>query len=487
MAEGNADESTSDAQSTVGEESEKDPAKRYEAARLAYKQLLYEDFPDFDPEEALKQTHEEESDSSHTAGDEGSRPWTSRLRNAVDLNHDGTVGIEDAAHLPKALQEMSSWGVRKVGEVATHAVDQARSTAASFDASEVKAAVDDKFHEATDSLKHVDARGIATGALRIGQTATGVQGFRDRREAKEVMGICQDYYDAAQSITEEQRKQLNYAITDLGEYRIRSLHATLGRFLQYLKALQQRNAIKEYEILEGASIDTQTLKEMKDLDMAASQVLQTTVSTTAFGAIAVFGTPALVQGTVAALATASTGTAISGLSGAAATNATLAWLGGGSLAAGGGGVAAGTIVLTTITAGTTAVVALLSAGTIVSAHYSKKLTEAKEYEKNVGITVASLEKAWTIMDGVAQRVSELRDVTEELRWRTAGQLDELERMIPEFDFNDQHCVSVFNSCGRLVKTMVELSQTPLFDEDGNLSDESLTISGKVHKVLNTEI
>ena len=43
--------------------------------------------------------------------------------------------------------------------------------------------------------------------------------------------------------------------------------------------------------------------------------------------------------------TASTGTAISALSGAAATNAALAWLGGGTLAAGGGGTAAGAAFL----------------------------------------------------------------------------------------------------------------------------------------------
>ncbi|SFG90503.1 hypothetical protein SAMN04487988_11037 [Algoriphagus hitonicola] len=43
--------------------------------------------------------------------------------------------------------------------------------------------------------------------------------------------------------------------------------------------------------------------------------------------------------------TASTGTAISTLSGAAATNATLAWFGGGSLATGGAGIAGGTMVL----------------------------------------------------------------------------------------------------------------------------------------------
>lgn len=43
--------------------------------------------------------------------------------------------------------------------------------------------------------------------------------------------------------------------------------------------------------------------------------------------------------------TASTGTAISALSGAAATNAALAWLGGGALSLGGGGVAAGEVFL----------------------------------------------------------------------------------------------------------------------------------------------
>ena len=43
--------------------------------------------------------------------------------------------------------------------------------------------------------------------------------------------------------------------------------------------------------------------------------------------------------------TASTGVAISSLSGAAATNAALAWLGGGALAAGGGGMDAGNALL----------------------------------------------------------------------------------------------------------------------------------------------
>lgn len=50
-------------------------------------------------------------------------------------------------------------------------------------------------------------------------------------------------------------------------------------------------------------------------------------------------------GVVAAIGTASTGTPIASLSGAAAVNATMAWLGGGSIASGGGGVFVGSIVM----------------------------------------------------------------------------------------------------------------------------------------------
>ena len=65
---------------------------------------------------------------------------------------------------------------------------------------------------------------------------------------------------------------------------------------------------------------------------------------------------------VMALGTASTGTSISTLSGAAATKATLAALGGGSIAAGGHGVALGTTVLGATTLG----VGLLVGGIVIS-------------------------------------------------------------------------------------------------------------------------
>lgn len=61
-------------------------------------------------------------------------------------------------------------------------------------------------------------------------------------------------------------------------------------------------------------------------------------------AVAALG-PTAAMGIATTFGVASTGTAISTLSGAAATNAALAWLGGGSLAVGGGGMAAGEALL----------------------------------------------------------------------------------------------------------------------------------------------
>ena len=58
--------------------------------------------------------------------------------------------------------------------------------------------------------------------------------------------------------------------------------------------------------------------------------------------------------------------------GQAATNATLAWLGGGSLAAGGGGMALGTLVLGAAALG----VGLLAGGFILSSQGDKALEEA---------------------------------------------------------------------------------------------------------------
>ena len=84
---------------------------------------------------------------------------------------------------------------------------------------------------------------------------------------------------------------------------------------------------------------------------------------------------------VASLGSASTGAAISGLSGIAAGNATLAWFGGGALAAGGAGMAGGSVVL--------AVVALLP---VVGISTWWAYRQAKKFDEKTEVLSAEIEK-----------------------------------------------------------------------------------------------
>lgn len=109
----------------------------------------------------------------------------------------------------------------------------------------------------------------------------------------------------------------------------------------------------------------------------------------ALGTAGGFAASGATTAAVMALGTASTGTAISALSGAAATNATLAALGGGSLAAGGGGIALGTTILGAATLG----VGLLVGGVIFSCTGSKLSRKA--------------DKAWNQMISNEQKINKI--------------------------------------------------------------------------------
>ena len=83
-------------------------------------------------------------------------------------------------------------------------------------------------------------------------------------------------------------------------------------------------------------------KTLQTLEVKAAEAAQVgggiAVAGAAAGAGVVAFAPTAAMAIATTFGTASTGTAISALSGAAATNAALAWLGGGALAAGGGGI-----------------------------------------------------------------------------------------------------------------------------------------------------
>lgn len=106
---------------------------------------------------------------------------------------------------------------------------------------------------------------------------------------------------------------------------------------------------------------------------------------------------------VGKLATASTGTAISTLSGAAATNATLAWLGGGSIAAGGGGIAAGTAVM----GGLIAIPALAVMGFLSHFSANKEIKKIREKELEIYRIMDDINKNLLAFDLLEKRTLEV--------------------------------------------------------------------------------
>jgi hypothetical protein len=112
---------------------------------------------------------------------------------------------------------------------------------------------------------------------------------------------------------------------------------------------------------------------------------------------------------VSAFGTASTGTAIGGLSGIAAHNAAMAWFGGGALAVGGGGMAVGVFVLGGI-------VALPVLVTTIAAGYKK----------------------------ANRRANELRGILDELRSR----MDICKRFLQEIDPVAQRADSIYTELNR---------------------------------------
>ncbi|MDD2478675.1 MAG: hypothetical protein PHS31_02140, partial [Victivallaceae bacterium] len=117
--------------------------------------------------------------------------------------------------------------------------------------------------------------------------------------------------------------------------------------------------------------------------MAASGILGGVM-----GATAAIGVPAL----VASFATCGTGTAIASLHGAVATNATMAWLGGGTIASGGFGIVGGTVVLGGIV--TIATIATASLVTLGFALYDEK--EQRRYSMLLANKLEE-SRAWEII------------------------------------------------------------------------------------------
>ena len=209
------------------------------------------------------------------------------------------------------------------------------------------------------------------------KTITGIQAWEDRKEAKRLKAEAESLYNRTQAENESRRETANDKLNEFARIRLEALQTTVKVFLGYLTTMKLNYKTKEFDLGGEIGLSNNEIKALETVEMNASQVLSTALTGGSLASVAVAGVPSLVTGAVSTFASASTGTAIASLHGAAATNATLAWLGGGSLASGGGGVALGSTVLTGITAASTGIVALVGIGIVAGMIYSKSLPKPR--------------------------------------------------------------------------------------------------------------
>jgi hypothetical protein len=174
---------------------------------------------------------------------------------------------------------------------------------------------------------------------------------------------------------ERRLEQTNHAtalaMDDLGKTELDIL-CKFEKFSDTIEKIQNRPQFQEFES-ENVQLPSYTPEELKKTSVGAG-VLLGSLGGAAAGTAGGFAAAGATTSAVMALGVASTGTPIASLSGAAATNAVLAALGGGSLAAGGGGVAMGTVVLGAVAGGA----ALMAGGIIFSLVGGKLKNQAED-------------------------------------------------------------------------------------------------------------
>lgn len=318
-----------------------------------------------------------------------------------------------------------------------------------------------------------------TGATGIGK---GVKAAIDTNSAKKTNKKAQDIIDYSKKNADMSRENSNQAIVALGKKKVWILENSVIPFVQTFERIHNIELSDSEGLgeIHKLKLDKQDLEELKELGMTVSSIFSGVAGGTVGGALAAFGA----YGAATTFGVASTGAAISGLSGIAATNATLAFLGGGSLAAGGFGIAGGTAVLGGLVAGP----ALAIMGFVIGAKASKNkdeaysnLAKAREFEESVK-TLQVLCKGIRVRANMFERLLiDLDSIFSPIVYR----LNEIiEIRGTDYSTYTEDEKNVVAGCLALAKTIKTVLDTPILTEDGNLTDESATIFNQTQGVIN---
>ena len=321
----------------------------------------------------------------------------------------------------------------------------------------------------------------ATGSLGIGK---GVKAGIDTSKAKRLNNSANEIVEYAVDRLNSQRKACEYALNELGEQKLFILNSSIVDFIDSFSQLKNVEFTESLGMdeLRDFSNDKKEFEELKAMARFAGSMAGGAVAGTAGGALVAMGA----YGAAQSLALASTGTAISALSGAAASNATLAFFGGGSLASGGLGMAGGAAVLGGLVAGPALMVMGLVAGAAAKKTLEKAKTNFAEAEQiSEELSVASVQ-----CEAIRRRTYKFYNLLSRLDARFLPLVYRMEDIIKEegTDYREfkEESKKAIASCASIAVSIKSVLDTPLLTESGMLAPESGKIVDLIEDKLEIE-
>ncbi|MFC0308419.1 hypothetical protein ACFFHK_01705 [Gallibacterium trehalosifermentans] len=293
----------------------------------------------------------------------------------------------------------------------------------------------------------------------------GVKAFNNNKEAKEIEKYIKDIVPAAEHNLEQNRLIVQQALSGLGEKKADSLRHHIEPFIQEFQKIKNIDLSSPvHSALTVNEFSHVVIEELqKQINFITSAGLGVAGGATG-GVLTAYGA----YSGVMLLGKASTGTAIGTLHGAAATNATLAWLGGGPIAAGGGGIAAGTLVLGTLTLGT----GLVIAGFYIDNKAKQNLENARSNLAKARKYCEDINTGISILKGIDNVAKSMIDLLSTLNAQSQCQLAELQKVFEtqgcDYAMYDDNAKEVVMKNIKVVQAMKTLIDTPIIDEQGNL-------------------
>ena len=297
--------------------------------------------------------------------------------------------------------------------------------------------------------------------------AAGMDGISKMEKANKVQKNAQRSHEQEEKSVKNAVEATNKLAAEYGQLQLDCKQHTVGRFVAFIEKIGRRASQSDIKFLEGLEgISYQQFQAYKSTTLEAIDLVSGTLKAVGTGYVAAQSVVTL----VGLFGTASTGTAISGLSGAAASNAILASLGGGPLAVGGGGMAVGALVLGSIALGPT----LAAGGLFLRKKGEKKLKNARAYTTRVIIEVEKINAIRQLLAQANRRINELKHLVHRLNIRAIKGLEELESR----PFVLERDAEKFQQVAILIKALAEILKTPAFTSEGFLNEEVIRWQAK---------